>query len=167
MSAINPASFQTPTGGLQIPGGIGVSAQNPLGGEVDQYANRRQQRQQLVSTPANLQHSAVNGFDHNWHQSRDSNAVNSLAYQQLYTQPYFRQDMDLRQHDHYPPDYRQNAQQMLGMQSPFAAAGYSTPSLHHASSFTSRPDSSNGGPPSSQGASREWSQAFQGLSLGQ
>ena len=166
MSAINPASFQTPIGGIQIPGSIGASAQNSLSSDVDQHTSRRQQRQQQVSTPVGLPHSALNGYDNSWSQGRDSNAVNNLAFQQLYGQPFFRQEIDLRQPDHYPPDYRQNAQQVLNMHSPFAAAGYSTPGLHHASSFNSRPDSSSGGPPSSQGVGRDWSHSFQGLSLG-
>jgi len=161
MSAINPASFQTPVGGLQIPGSAAPSA---LSGDIDTYANRRQQRQQ--PTPASSSQAASGGFDHVWNPSRVGTAMNGIAFPQLYAQPFPPQGLDMRQLEQYPLEYRQGVQQMLNMQSPYNSPGYNVSDLRHSSSFTSRPDSSNGGPQPSHLLGRDWNQAMQGLSLG-
>lgn len=161
MSAINPASFQTPLGGLQIPGSVGASRQSALSNDIEQYPNRRQQRYNPASTSAG---SSVGGFD--WNPGRDSGAINSLAFQQLYAQPYLGQDLDVRQVDHYPMEYGQGMHQALNMHSPFTSTTYNTPSLHHSSSFTSRPNSSNARSQPSQVLGRDMNSSFHGLSLG-
>lgn len=166
MSAINPASFQTPVGGLQIPGAVGSSGPSGFGSDIDQYASRRQQRQQPSSTSAGPAQAVLGGIDPAWTSSRDGNAINGIPYHQLYSQPFQGHDPNVRPLDPYSSTYRPNVQQFLSMHSPFTSEGYNSPSLHHSSSFTSRPDSSNGGPQSSQTLGRDWNQSFQGLSLG-
>ncbi len=163
MSAINPASFQTPVGGLQIPGSAAPSA---LSGDVDNYVHRRQQRQQPTSASSGSNQAAADGFDHVWNPSRDGNAMNAMAFSQLYAQPYPPQGVDMRQLEQYPLEYRQGVQQMLNMQSSFNFPDYNMPDLRHSSSLTSRPDSSNGGVQPSCLLGRDWNQAMQGLSLG-
>ena len=158
MSAINPASFQTPTGGLQIPGGAASSA---LTGDVDQHSTRRQQRMQ-----PNVNQMVPSAYDPMWAASREGSVMPGLAYSQLYGQTFQPSEMDLRQLDQYPLEYRQGIQQALSTQAPFTNAGYNLPNLHHSSSFTSRPDSSNGGNQPSQILARDWNQAMQSLSLG-
>lgn len=160
MSAINPASFQTPVGGLQIPGGTAPSAPN---GDVENYINRRQQRQQPTSASAGST-QATAGFDHVWSPSRDGHAMNGTIYPQI--QPFPPQGFDIRQLDQYSLEYRQGVQQMLNTHSPYISPSYNAPDLRHSSSFTSRPDSSNGGPQPSHLLGRDWTQAMQGLSLG-
>ncbi|KAK4693571.1 hypothetical protein P7C71_g3851, partial [Lecanoromycetidae sp. Uapishka_2] len=148
MSAINPASFQTPVGGLQIPGSAAPSA---LNGDVENYVNRRQPRPQPTSTsPASTQAAAI--FDHVWSSTRDGNVMNGMAYSQIYAQPFPSQGIDMRQLEQYPLEYRQGVQQMLNVQPPYISPGYNIPDLRHSSSFTSGPG--------------DWNQAMRGLSLG-
>ncbi len=166
MSAINPASFQTPVGGLQIPGIAGPSTSSTFGSDTNQYAGRGQQRQHPTSTPAGSTQALLGAFDQAWNPSRDSNAINTMAFQQLYGQPFQGNDFDVHHLDQYPNTYPHNVQQALNMQSPFSSGSYDSANLHHSSSFTSRPGSSNDGPQSSQVLGRDWNQSFQGLSLG-
>lgn len=166
MSAINPASFQTPLGGLQIPGGVGATGPNTFNMDLEQYPNRRPQRQHPMSTPAGVVQPIPGAFDHAWNSNRDSNAINGMAFQQLYGRPFSGHDLDARQLDQYSLDYRQGFPQVASMNSPFTPSAYNAPNIHHSSSFASRPDSSNGGPNPSQMPGRDWTQSFQGLSLG-
>ena len=165
MSAINPASFQTPLGGVQIPGGLNPTAPSAFSPDVDQYSNRRAQRQQ--PTPASMGpiQPAFGTFDHTWNAQRNVNGTNGMAMPQLYGQPFSGHDLDVRQGDQYPLDYRQGLSQVLGMNSSFSPSGYAPPNLHHSASFNSRPDSSNSGQ-HPQMPGRDWHQSFQDLSLG-
>lgn len=157
MSAINPASFQTPVGGLQIPGGAASSA---LSGDVENHGGRRQQRQQPTSIPGSTQ--VATNFDQTWSPNQDGNVMNGMAYPQLYAQQFLPQGLDMRQLEQYPLEYHQGVQQMQSYISP----GYNVNDLRHSSSFSSRPESSNGGPQPSHSLGRDWNQAMQGLSLG-
>ena len=165
MSAINPASFQTPLGGVQIPGGLNPAGPNTFSTDVDQYPNRRPQRQQPPSASAGPIQPAFGAFDHTWNSQRNGNGTNGIAMSQLYGQPFSGHDLDTRQIDQYPLDYRQGLSQVLGLNSSFNASGYGSPNLHHSASFTSRPDSSNGGQ-HPQMPGRDWNPSFQDLSLG-
>ena len=162
MSAINPASFQTPAGGLQLPGGIAPSA---FGADLDQYSNRHPQRQFPTSTSNGPNQVPSATLDHAWGASRDNTTMGPLAFPQLYAQPFPPHDLDVRSLDQYPIDYRQGLHQVLNIHSPFNAPGYNAPTLHHSSSFTARPQSSNGGMQASHVFGRDWNQSFQGLSL--
>ena len=160
MSAINPASFQTPAGGLQLPGGIGPSA---FGADVDQYPNRLLQRPYPTSTSTGPNQAPLTTLDHAWGAGRDNATGGPIqAFPQLYAQPLPPHDLAL---DQYPIDYRQSLHQVLNIHSPFSPSGYSAASLHHSSSFTARPQSSNGGMQASHIFGRDWHQSFQGLSL--
>ena len=163
MSAINPASFQTPVGGLQIPG---TAAQGVSNGEVEKYVNRRQQRQQPTSVSPRSTQAVAGVFDHVWDASREGNTTNALAFPHPYSQSYLPQGYDLRQLEQYPMEYRQGVQQMLNMHSIPQTPGYHVQDLRHSSSFTSRPDSSNSKPQGSHDLGRDWNQVMQGLSLG-
>lgn len=162
MSAINPASFQTPAGGLQLPGGIGLSA---FSADIDQYSNRHPQRQYPTSTLSGSNQAPSAAFDHAWGASRDIASIGPMAFPQLYAQPFSPHDIDVRSPDQYPIDYAEGLHQVLNIHSSFNSPGYNAPNLHHSSSFTARPQSSNGGMQASQVSGRDWNQSFQGLSL--
>lgn len=162
MSAINPASFQTPAGGLQLPGGIGPSA---FSADTDQYSNRHLQRQYPTSTSNGPNQVSQVAFDHPWSASRDNATIGPMAFPQVYAQPFPPHDLDVRSLDQFPMDYRQGLHQVLNIHSPFNSTGYGAPNLHHSSSFTARPQSSNGGMQPSHVFGRDWNQSFQGLSL--
>ena len=162
MSAINPASFQTPAGGLQLPGGIGPST---FSADIDQYSNRHPQRQYPKSTSNGPNQAALTTLDHAWGASRDNPTIGPMAFPQLYAQPFPPHDLDVRSLDQYPIDYRQGLPQVLNIHSPFHPPGYNAPTLHQSSSFTARPQSSNGGMQASHVFGRDWNQSFQSLSL--
>ena len=162
MSAINPASFQTPAGGLQLPGGIGPSA---FGADPDQYSNRHPQRQFPTSTSNGPNQAPLAAFDHAWSANRDNASLGPMAFPQIYAQAFPPQDLDVNSLDQYPIDYRQGLHQVLNIHPPFNSPGYGAPNLHHSSSFTARPQSSHSGMQASQVFGRDWNQSFQGLSL--
>ena len=167
MSAINPASFQTPLGGVQIPGGLGTSSSNGFNIDVDHHPNRRQQRQHQTPISGGAVQQAPGAFEHTWNSSRDSGAINGIAFPQAYSRTFQNHDLDVRPLEQYPLDYRQGFPQTLNMNSSFTSPNYNLPALHNSASFNSRPDSSNGGLQSSQARGHEWTQSMQGLSLGQ
>lgn len=162
MSAINPASFQTPAGGLQLPGGVGPSA---FSADADQYSNRNAHRQYPTSTSNGPNQAPLTAFDHAWSASRDNATISPMAFSQLYAQPFPHHDLDVRSLDQYPIEYRQGLHQVLNIHSPFNSPGYNAPNSHHSSSFTARPQSSNAAMQASPLYSRDWNQSFQGLSL--
>ena len=162
MSAINPASFQTPAGGLQLPGGIGPSA---FSADVDQYSHRHLQRQYPTCTSNGPGQAPLATLDHTWGATRDNTTMGPMALPQLYAQPFPPHDLDVRSLDQYSIDYRQGLHQVLNIHPPFNPPGYNPPNLHHSGSFTARPQSSNGGMQASHVFGRDWNQSFQGLSL--
>lgn len=162
MSAINPASFQTPAGGLQLPGGIGPSA---FSADVDQYSNRHQQRQYSTNTSNGPNQAPLSAFDQAWSASRDNATVGPMAFPHVYAQPFPPHDLDVRSVDQYPIDYRQGLHQVLNIHSPFNSPDYDAPNIHPSSTFAAKPQSSNGGIQASHVLGRNWNQSFQGLSL--
>lgn len=166
MSAINPASFQTPLSGLQVPGTSNPSGTTAFVNGMDSYSSRRHQRQHPTSTSAGPAQAALSTSDQAWNSSRDSSALDAIAFQQLYGQPFQGNDLDVRHLDHYPVAYRQNTHQMLSMQPSFTSGSFNPPNHHPYASFASRPDSRNGGPQSSQVLAQDWNPSLHGLSLG-
>lgn len=162
MSAINPASFQTPSGGLQLPAGIGPSA---FSTDVDHYSNRHSQRRYPTSTSNGPNEAALTFLDHAWSVSRDNATIGTMAFPPPYAQPFLPHDLENRSLDQYSIDYRQGLHQVLNLQSPLNSPGYNAPNVHHSSSFIARPHSSNGGMQASHVFGRDWNQSFQGLSL--
>lgn len=159
MSAINPASFQTPAGGLQLPGGIGPST---FSADIDQYSNRLSQRHYPASASNGPNQPPLATIDHPWGANRDNATIGAVAFPQIYAQPFPPHDLDVRPLEQYPIDYRQSLPQVLNIHSPFNPSSYNAPNLHHSSSFAARPQSGNGG---MQAFGRDWNQSFQGLSL--
>ncbi|KAL6717467.1 hypothetical protein ACLMJK_005382 [Lecanora helva] len=143
MSAINPASFQTPLGGLQIPGGTSSNGASTLNSDLEQNPGRRHNRQHPLPSSAGSILPSFGPFDNTWSSNRSNNTTNGMGLPQMYGQPFSGHDLDIRQMDQYPLHYRQALPQMLGMNSSFNSPAYGGPSLHHSSSFASRPDSSN------------------------
>ena len=162
MSAINPASFQTPAGGLQLPIGIGPCA---FSTDFDQYSNRPPHRQYPTSTSNGPHQVSLATLDHAWDPTRDNNAMGPIAFPQLYAQPYSPHDADMRSLDRFPIDYRHGGHQVLNVHSPFNVSGYTAPNNQHSPSFTSRPQINNGGLQASHVLGRDFDQSFHGLSL--
>lgn len=166
MSAINPASFQTPLSGLQVPGTLCASGPTAFVNGIDHYTSRRHQRQHPTTTSVGPAQAGLSTSDQAWNTGRDGSALEATAFQQLYGQPFQGNDLDVRQLDHYPVAYRQNTHQMLNMQPPFTSGSFNSPNHHPYPSYASRPDSRNGGPQSSQVLGQDWNPSLHGLSLG-
>lgn len=159
MSAINPASFVTPVAGLQLPSGLGPGAFNT---DSDPYTTHRPQQNDpaySVPTTSNLTHGT---FDRLW-DTNQSAGVPSLPFGHIYSQPFQPQDLGTRHLDQLPMEYRLNGQHSAITQSRYHPTPQYLEGLHP---YTMRPDSSNGGARKPHLHGNDWSQAFQGLSLG-
>lgn len=161
MSAINPASFVTPVTGLQLPSGLGPGAFSP---DQDHFSDRRQQKSHSTFPPLGISQIGSGSFDRIWDPSRDITASGGIAFPHIYAQPFQTHDLDAR-HVDYPIEYRHAGQQVMGLQQRFNPNSYNVPDLHH-SSYAISPENGNGGSRKSQALGSEWSQTFQGLSLG-
>ena len=156
MSAINPASFQTPAGGLQLPGGVGSAT---LTGDFEQYPNRRQPRQHTQSLSAGQAQPALGTSNLAWAPNRDCSIDGGMAFSHVYPSPLPPIDPDIRQLDHSSINY-------LNMHASFHSSGNKASNLHHGSSFNLRSASDDRRTQSSQALGKEWNRAFHGLSLG-
>jgi hypothetical protein len=152
MSAINPASFITPTAGLQLPSGIGPGA---LAAGRDRFADSRGRRDNPEYAAPTL--SGIQGtFDQQWTVRSDVGA-NPFLLQNAYGHFYNPQFQDMM-----PASNGHGAQQQFGRsESPFNTQVFGQ--FRH--SPNSAPDSQN----MDDGYGNRlngWSAAFQGLSLG-
>ena len=161
MSAINPASFVTPTAGLQLTSAVGPG---PFGSDMDHYPDRRQLRPQSSFTSVNALPMPHTGIDSIWDINRDSNAPGAIAIPSLYSQPFQPQDTDVRHAGHYPAEYRHPGQHAVSPQPRFTSAPYSVQDIHPAT--YQFPHENDRGSNRSHHMGTDWGNSFQGLSLG-
>ena len=159
MSAINPASFVTP--GLQLPSGVGPGA---FSLDQDQFSDRRQQKGNSTLPLLGGSQMGSVGFDRIWDPARDVAANGGMTFPHIYAPPYQQHDLDVRQLDPYPVDYRQAGNHLVGIQPRFTPNSYNVPDPHHPS-FTLSQQNNDGATRKSHALSHEWSHNFQGLSL--
>lgn len=163
MSAINTAAIGSPGGSHHLPNGPGHGAFSP---ELDEYSMRRHTRQDPSPTSTGISQTALGAPDHGWDPNRDIGSIGGLTYPQLYGQPFQAPGFDMRQLSQYPMDYRHLGPHAVNPQASFNSLDYDAPNLHHNSSFTSQPEDRNDVARERQDPARDWTQAFQGLSLG-
>ena len=109
----------------------------------------------------------ISGFNPMYDPSRSGMVMGGIAYDPMYTQGLQPQGFESRQMSPFPVEYRQHGQQATSVPPPFGnPSGYVAPHLHHTSSFTSQPDNNHGGYQNRHVPGGDWTQAFQGLSLG-
>ncbi|MCJ1476552.1 hypothetical protein MMC13_005218 [Lambiella insularis] len=160
MSAINPASFVTPSAGLQLPSGLGPGA---VVGERDSYPGGRHKREKMAYAPTTVAQGAINGFDAIWNAGPDiplTSSMNQNAFAQFY-QPQALQQLNMNLND-----YGRGLQHSMRSSSPFSTQTYGA--------FTGVPQATIYKPEHKNGASQnpytnqmnDWSSSFQGLSLG-
>lgn len=162
MSAINPASFVTPVAGLQLPSGLGPGAFGP---DLENYTDRRQQKDFSIFHPLGLSQAGSGSFDHIWDPSRDSGAPGGLNFPHVYTQTYQPHDLDARHIEQYPIEYSHVGQQAMGLHPRLNPNSYNVPDLQH-SSYAILAENNRGGSRKSQALDTEWTHSFQSLSLG-
>ena len=160
MSAINPASFITPTAGLQLPSGLGPGA---VTSDRDTFPNNRQKRENIAYTPATATQATPNSFDTIWNVGRDvplSTTMVPNVYAQYY-QPQALQQLNLNLHE-----FGRGIPQSMRSSSPFSSQAYGAfngiqqPSIHN----SQVKDGTSRNPYAHQ--VNDWDSSFQGLSLG-
>lgn len=161
MSAINPASFASPVAGLQLPSGLGPGAFNT---EQDQYSTHHSVHNDPSYSIPSSSNPAHGALDRLW-DTNHTPGVTSLPYTHVYSQPFQPHDLDSRHLEQLSMDYRSNPQQAAAPLSRYHPMSYQLEGLH-SSQYAIRPDSDGKGIRKPHLHGNDWSQAFQGLSLG-
>ena len=162
MSAINPASFITPSTGLQLPCGIGTDAFSQ-GSEV--YNDHRPHKHNPGISVAGPSQASLGGFDRMWDPHRDTTAALSVPFPHIYAPPLQQHDLDNHQLDRFSIDYHHGGQQAIPVQPHYNPTSHNAPDLNNPSYTISSVDNGAGTrKPYALGS--DWSHAFQGLSLG-
>ena len=160
MSAINPASFVTPTAGLQLPSGLGPGA---VTSDRDLFQNGRHKRENTGYSSMATSQAASNGFDTVWKVGQElplSSAMVQNAYAQYY-QPQAVQQLNLNLHE-----YGRGVPQAIRSPSPFNSQAYSAfngmqqPPIYKSQIKNAPPRNPY------PHAVNDWDASFQGLSLG-
>ena len=162
MSAINPASFITPSTGLQLPSVLGPGAFNQ---DSETYPDRRPQKHNPGFSIAGPSQLAPGVFDRTWDANRDASAALGIPFPHIYAPSLQPQELDNRQLEQFPVEYHHGGQQAVPLQSRYSSSGYNVPDLDH-SSYAISSDNNNAQTRKPYALGGEWSHAFQGLSLG-
>ena len=160
MSAINPASFVTPTTGLQVPSNLGAGA---FSQDSEIYSDRRPQKQNPIFSLAGSSQVAPGVFDRIWDPNRNASAALSIPFPHIYAPPLQAHDLDNHQLDQFSVDYHAG-QQALPLQPRYSHSAYNVPDLDR--SYTVSSENNNAGTRKPYALGNGWSHAFQGLSLG-
>ena len=161
MSAINPASFITPSTGLQLPTGLGPGA---FSQDSDIYSDRRSQKHNPGFSVASPSQVLPGVFDRAWDPNRDATAPLSMPFPHAYGTTLQPHDVDNRPLEQFAIDYH-GGHQATSLQPRYSPTGYNVADLDH-SSYTMSLDNSNTGTRKPHALGNDWSHAFQGLSLG-
>ena len=156
MSAINTAAIASPHVGLKQPT---IPARN---GEYDDNRPGQYAQSTAIASP----HTPVPGYNGLYDMSRSGVLVGGMNYESVYPQAFPPHTYENRQLSPFPADFRPQSQ-ALNIPSQYGpSSGYGPAHLHHASSFGSNSDTGHSVQPSRQVTSADWTQAFQGMSLG-
>ena len=157
MSAINTAAIASPHVGPRPPG---LTPRNGLNNDYDDYRHG----QFSHSASAANTHTPITAFNGLYDSGR---MLGGMGYEQLYPPTLQHQGFEARQLSPFPMDYRPQSQQAMGLPPTMGPnSGYPQPNLHHTSSFTSQHENNHVGNQSRQAATSDWTQSFQGMSLG-
>ena len=160
MSAINPASFVTPSPTAQLGSSLGAGASIP---DRDRFGDTRNRKDVSAFPIACLAQHSQGVFDHGWNSSPDVNlsSMISTAYPQFYNS----QTFDAQQMSHGTSDFNRGVATVNRTQSPFTYQRNTTfrgaPSGYLNTEFKnnlSRQIYANAEP--------DWQKGFYGLSLG-
>ena len=160
MSAINPASFITPSTGLQLPSGLGPGA---FSQDSDMYSDRRSQKHNPGFPIASPSQVVPGVFDRTWDPNRDATTALSIPFPHTYGPALQTHDLDNRHLDQFAIDYH-GGHQAMPLQPRYSPTGYHVPDLDH-SSYTVPSDNGSTRTRKPYTLGNEWSHAFQGLSL--
>lgn len=161
MSAINPASFVTPTAGLPLPSGLGPGA---LGSDRDNSHDRRRQKENLSFSNFGSSPIMSGNFEQLWDPSRDASVVHGTGFSQGYPPLFQNHAINGRQLGQHLPEYGQSIPQSFASHAPYSVISPNTIDPHHADYSTSSGGVGGGRKPHISG--NDWGHAFQGLSLG-
>ena len=162
MSAINPASFITPSTGLQLPSSLGTGV---FSQDSDVYNDHRPQKQKPGFSGAGPSPIVPGVFDRVWESNRDTSTALRVPFPHIYAPPLQPHDLNNHQLDQFSVDYHRGGQQVMPVQPRYNPNGYNVPDLDQPS-YTVSSENSSTGTRKPYVLGGEWSHAFQGLSLG-
>lgn len=157
MSAINPASFVTPTASLGVPNAFGPGTM--AGGGQESPSSRRRQ------FGLGLSHTAQPGFDEAPESPQNYAAVQGAGLRNPYFNPYQRMGAGLGQPAHSMSAYQQILQPSTEPFAPHMTGPYHMLNPAASSFATSQNPSGRTGR-RNQSPVNDWTGNFQGLSLG-
>ena len=162
MSAINTAAIASPPGGQRI---LGLPSRSIYNHEYEDRTQAPAPHPQTLGLSSTRGHVApFNGLYDSGHNGM---VLSGSGYEQMYPQALQGASYEPRQLSPYPVDFRNQGQQGMNAPSAFSTHGpYGTPQIHHTSSFTSQPDSNHASQVNRPMNGGDWTQNFQGLSLG-
>ena len=160
MSAINPASFVTPSAGLQLPSGIGPGA---VGHDHDQFVDARMPKENLGFAATSVSPANPSIFSPSWNNMPDPSMPAPVApttYAQLYQRQGFQSGSPKLQ------DYGRGVQPNMRSGSPFNSQPFGS-YMGNQQHMYGKPDPKTGLPRNAYlDPLSGWSSQFQGLSLG-
>ena len=160
MSAINTAAIASPPGSQRT---LGM----PPRGMFSQGYEDRSSAPHTHPIALSTSRGPVASFGAMYESGQNGMVLGGLGYEQMYPQALQGASYETRQLSPYPKDYRHQGQQAINRPSAFSThVGYGAPQLHHTSSFASQPESNHGSQLNRPLTGGDWTQNFQGLSLG-
>ena len=162
MSAINTAAIASPPGGQRI---LGLPSRSMFNPEYEERTPAPAPHPQTLGLPSSRGH--VTPFNALCDSGHNGMVLSGPGYEQMYPQALQGVPYEPRQLSPYPMDFRNQSQQSMNAPSAFNTHGtYAAPRIHHTSSFTSQPDSNHTSQVNRPMNGGDWTQNFQGLSLG-
>ena len=153
MSAINPASFVTPSLGL-----------GPPGTDRDHFTEARARKENFVFASNPMSHTSHGPFDQIWSTGQDVNLPSSML-SSTYPQPYNSPAMESHVLNTNLSEYSRGIQPAARSHSPFSYQGNNP--FHAQSSTYTNPGFKNVADRQAYAhAGSDWNKAFYGLSLG-
>lgn len=163
MSAINPASFATPTTGLQPPSGIGPGALRL--GRASPSERRQQQQEHLAYGDLGASRSSHGAFGQPFDRSVELSTPRTADMAHVYNQPYQQFSQGVRQPVLSMGEYLQGDQPQMNSLSTFNPVNYGVVDSG-ASEYTTSVGQNENGLRGVQPMGTDWVGNFQGLSLG-
>ncbi len=158
MSAINPASFMTPTAGLQLPSGIGPGA---LNARRDSPVDPRQNYDQVPYGGLRSQRSYQGGFTQPTEHGRENGTPHNNTFHNPFAPPFQPASQLSRGTPVTIGEYAQAFPQQFAPLQAFNPLSYG-----YREQYIQTPQPNGHDPRRPHPMSNEWMNNFQGLSLG-
>lgn len=163
MSAINPASFATPTAGLQPPSGIGPGALRL--GRASPSERRQQQQEHLAYGGLGASRTSHESFGQPFDRNAGLSTPRTADLAHVYNQPYQQFSQGVRQPVLSMGEYLQSDQPQMDPSSTFNPVNYGIVDSG-LSEYTTSVGQNGNGLRGVHPLGTDWVSSFKGLSLG-